>query len=105
MNIDVSIQQLQEQLDSIADGVFNANAIRAREIKGVIGNLGILREHLSRNSDQRDVQKPADIDYIPVLEAELKKWTSNQPPVICGEKIIQLAPRLNAAIIKAQHYT
>ena len=52
MNIDKSIRQLQESLDNIADAIVNQNKIRAFEIKGIVGNLGILREYLCRTAEQ-----------------------------------------------------
>ena len=72
MDVDKSIMQLQETLDNIADAIINQNKLRAFEIKGVIGNLGILRQYLSEK--QPDQPPQCKIDY------------SNHPCVLCGKE-------------------
>ena len=96
MNVDVdkSIGQLQESLDNISDAIANRNRIRALQIKGVIGNLGILRQYLCRIAGQEE-PKPLPSDNI---KADIK-WVDEY---IGNEEVQQLCKSISVILQRHQ---
>jgi hypothetical protein len=52
--IDFKLQCIQEEIDKIADAIYNQNAIRSRSLKVCGFNIGCVREDIERAAQNND---------------------------------------------------
>ena len=64
--IDFKLQLIQEEIDKIADAIYQQNAIRSRSLKVIGFNIGCVRADLDRaaeNKERADSNQHAKVSH------------------------------------------